>query len=260
MTEALARPAERVQSVDRVFQLLEHLADGEDARSLSELTRLTGLPMPTIHRLLRSLVKEGYVRQASSKRYALGPRMIRLGESASRMLGASALPHLAQVVAQSGETANMAMLQGDACVYIAQVPSPHLVRMFTEVGRVVPLHSTGVGKALLSTLPDEQVLGILRRAGMPTVTEHTLTTPEAMLDDLVGVRRNGYAIDDGEQELGVRCVALPLEGLPFSAAISISGPNGRVRTEDAPIIASHLRAAAADISAAFNALPTRSTS
>lgn len=260
MTEAIRGAAERVQSVDRVFQLLEHLADGDDARSLSELTRLTGLPMPTIHRLLRSLVKGGYVRQASSKRYALGPRMIRLGESAGRTLGASALPHLATVVARSGETANMAMLEGDACVYIAQVPSPHFVRMFTEVGRVVPLHSTGVGKALLSTLPDEQVLAILRRAGMPVVTEHTLTSPEAMLDDLGGVRKNGYAVDDGEQELGVRCFALALDGLPFTAAISISGPSGRVKMEDAPAIASHLRAAAADIRAAFDAVPVRSVS
>src|SRR3712207_3570415 len=149
MTEKAARPAERVQSVDRVFHLLEHLADGGGARSLSELTRLTGLPMPTIHRLLRSLVNEGYVRQESSRRYALGPRMIRLGESASRMLGSWALPHLAKVVARYGETANMAMLEGDACVYIAQAPSPNFVRMFTEVGRVVPPHSTGVGKALL---------------------------------------------------------------------------------------------------------------
>src|SRR3712207_3370025 len=100
MTERATRPAERVQSVDRVFHLLEHLADGGGARSLSELTRLTGLPMPTIHRLLRSLVNEGYVRQESSRRYALGPRMIRLGESASRMLGSWALPHLAKVVAK----------------------------------------------------------------------------------------------------------------------------------------------------------------
>ena len=167
--------------------------------------------MPTIHRLLRSLINDGYVRQESSKRYALGPRLIRLGESASRTLGSWAMPHLAQVVARCGETANMAMLEGDACVYIAQVPSPNFVRMFTEVGRVVPLHSTGVGKALLSTLPDEKVVMILRRAGMPSITEHTITTPDALLDDLAHVRKNRYAIDDGEQELGVRCIAVPLE-------------------------------------------------
>ena len=260
MTEKVARPAERVQSVDRVFLLLEHLADGGGARSLSELTQLTGLPMPTIHRLLRSLVNEGYVRQESSRRYALGPRMIRLGESASRMLGSWAVPHLAKVVSRYGETANMAMLEGDACVYIAQVPSPNFVRMFTEVGRVVPLHSTGVGKALLSTLPDVQALAVLRRAGMPAITEHTITRPAALIDDLALVRKNGYAIDDGEQELGVRCVAVPLEGLPFTAAISISGPSSRISLEDAPLVSSHLQEAAVDITAAFDATAVRSVS
>ena len=119
MTEEGVGASERVRSVDRVFQLLEHLADDGGSRSLSELTRLTGLPMPTIHRLLRSLINDGYVRQESSKRYALGPRMIRLGESASRTLGSWAMPHLAQVVAKCGETANMAMLEGDACDAVA---------------------------------------------------------------------------------------------------------------------------------------------
>jgi IclR family acetate operon transcriptional repressor len=258
MAEDGGRMGERIQLVDRVFDLLEHLADDGGSRSLSELTRLTGLPMPTIHRLLRSLISDGYVRQESSKRYTLGPRMIRLGESASRTLGSWALPHLAQVVASCGETTNMAMLEGDASVYIAQAPSPNFVRMFTEVGRVVPLHSTGVGKALLSTLPDEQVLAILQRAGMPSITEHTLTAPESLLADLAHVRKNKYAIDDGEQELGVRCIAVPIEGLPFTAALSVSGPSSRIRMADARLIASRLHAAAADITAAFDATRARS--
>ncbi len=132
--------------------------------------------------------------------------------------------------------------------------------MFTEVGRVVPLHSTGVGKALLSTLSDEQALAVLRRAGMPAITEHTLTQPAALLDDLALVRKNGYAIDDGEQELGVRCVAVPLDGLPFTAAISVSGPSSRISMDDAPRVASHLQDAAVDITAAFDATAVRSVS
>ena len=109
-------------SVDRVFQLLEHLADVDGALSLSELAQLTDLPMPTIHRLLRSLVGQGYVQQEPSKRYALGPRLIRLGESASRNLGSWVEPPWPSCVAEFGETTNMAMLKGDACVYVAQVP------------------------------------------------------------------------------------------------------------------------------------------
>jgi hypothetical protein len=93
--------------------------------------------------------------------------MIRLGESATRMLGSWARPVLAELVEGFGETSNMAMLEGDRCVYVAQVPSPQSMRMFTELGRLVMLHCTGVGKAILSDLSDSEVLAIVRRTGLP---------------------------------------------------------------------------------------------
>lgn len=251
------RSSERVQSVDRAFTLLERLADAEGSLTLSELAALTGLPMPTIHRLLRFLSNEGYVRQEPSKRYALGLRMIRFGQSASRGLGSWATPHLAGLVEKYGETTNMAMLEGDTCVYVAQVPSPQSMRMFTEVGRVVMPHSTGVGKAIMSMLSDEQVRALLRRTGMPARTEHTLVTPETMLAALAQARECGYALDDGEQELGVRCVAVPLTGLPFLAAISVSGPSGRVTVDDVPLIAPELQAVARSISQTYRAEETQ---
>jgi IclR family acetate operon transcriptional repressor len=242
------RSFERVQSVDRAFTLLERLADADGPLTLSELADLTALPMPTIHRLLRFLANQGYVRQEPSKRYAVGLRMIRFGQSASRGLGSWARPHLATLVEKYGETTNMAMLEGDSCVYVAQVPSPQSMRMFTEVGRVVMPHCTGVGKAILSMLSDDQVTRLLQRTGMPARTEHTLVTPEAMLAALAQARERGYALDDGEQELGVRCVAVPLTGLPFLAAISVSGPSSRITMDDVPHIAPELQAAADDIS------------
>ncbi|HEV2927265.1 MAG TPA: IclR family transcriptional regulator [Propionibacteriaceae bacterium] len=240
-----------MQSVDRVFALLECLADGGGSLSLSELAARTKLPMPTIHRLVRSLVSQGYVRQEASKRYALGPRMIRLGESASRMLGSWARPYLAGLVDRWGETANMAMLEGDACSYVASMPSPRAVRMFTEVGRQVLPHCTGVGKAILSTLPEHEVRALLARTGMPALTPYTLTTPEAMQEGLDAVRRQGYAVDDSEQELGVRSVAVPVRGLPFRAAISVSGPDSRVTLDGVTQIASDLQAVADQLRTAF---------
>jgi IclR family acetate operon transcriptional repressor len=246
--------AEGVQSVDRVFGLLEHLADGGGSLSLSELATRSHLPMPTIHRLIRSLVNQGYVRQETSKRYALGPRLIRLGESASRMLGSWAMPYLVELVDTYGETTNMAMLEGDACVYVAQVPSPRAMRMFTEVGRFVMPHCTGVGKAILSTLPDPDVRALLGRTGMPPRTEHTITSPDAMVTALGTVRKQGYAVDDGEQELGVRCVAVPIRGLPFRAALSVSGPSSRVTVDQVPLIAPDIQAAANRVRLAFHAM------
>ena len=224
-------PAGGVQSLDRAFALLEAVADAGGSARLTELAAATGFPLPTIHRLVRSLVTGGYLRQEPSRRYALGPRLVRLGDRASRMLGSWALPHLSELVAEIGETANMAMLEGDHAVYAAQVPSAHSMRMFTEVGRRVPVHSTGVGKALLSQLDDEEAGRLLGRAGMPALTSRTLTSVEALLAELAEVRGRGYAVDDGEQESGVRCVAVPVPDAPTRVAISVSGPSSRVTFE-----------------------------
>lgn len=251
MVEDSHRKVERVQAVDRVFSLLERMAEAETPRSLSELSESTGLPMPTIYRLLRFLTSEGFVRQEPSKRYALGPRLIRLGLAASSGLEAMATPYLRTLVERFGESANMAMLQGDSCVYVAQAPSPQMMRMFTEVGRVVRPHCTGVGKAIMSALPDPQVVALLGRTGMPPKTPKTITSVDAMLEELARARTAGYAVDDEEQELGVRCVSVPVLGIPFPAAISVSAPSSRMSAEDIPRIAPTLREVAAQISRAF---------
>ncbi|MHB9858065.1 IclR family transcriptional regulator [Streptomyces sp. YIM S03343] len=240
-----------VQSLERAFELLERMADAGGEVGLSELAAHTGLPLPTIHRLMRTLVACGYVRQHANRRYALGPRLIRLGESASRLLGTWARPHLARLVEETGETANMALLDGDEVVYVAQVPSKHSMRMFTEVGRRVLPHSTGVGKALLADAPDDEVRALLSRTGMPAATEKTITTPDGFLAALDDVRRLGYAVDDNEQEMGVRCLAVSVPGSPTPAAISISGPAGRVTEEAMERIVPALRQVADELSQAL---------
>ncbi|GHF26009.1 IclR family transcriptional regulator [Streptomyces mashuensis] len=242
-----------VQSLERAFDLLERMADAGGEVGLSELAASSGLPLPTIHRLMRTLVACGYVRQQPNRRYALGPRLIRLGESSARLLGTWARPHLARLVEETGETANMALLDGDEVVYVAQVPSRHSVRMFTEVGRRVLPHTTGVGKALLAQSPDDEVRALLGRTGMPAATEKTITTPEGFLTELAQVRANGFAVDDNEQEIGVRCLAVPVPDSPTSAAISISGPAGRLTEEATERIVPLLQEVAADLSATLAA-------
>ncbi|QWF82885.1 IclR family transcriptional regulator [Amycolatopsis sp. CA-230715] len=221
-----------VQSLQRAFELLEHLADTGGEASLSELAASSGLPMPTIHRLIRTLVALGYVHQNTNRRYALGARLIRLGEQASMQFGAWARPLLGELVDEVGETANLAVLERDEVVYVAQVPSKHSMRMFTEVGRRLLPHGTGVGKAILSQLPAEDVRVLLARTGMPAYTEHTHTDPDRLLEHLGEIAAQGYALDESEQELGVRCVAVPVTCVPTPAAISVSGPEGRL-TKDA---------------------------
>ena len=230
-----------VQSLDRAFELLESMADAGGIATLSELAKSTGLPMPTIHRIVQSLVAGGYVRKDVSHRYALGPRLIRLGEVAGLTLGARATPYLRRLAQQIGETANLAMLEGDSVVYVAQAPSPHAMRMFTEVGRHVLPHCTGVGKALLAELPVQHVVELIGRTGLPARTEHTLTDPDALLGELRRIREQGFAVDDGEQEVGVRCVAVAVTTRPARLAISVSGPSGRLTLERVHEIAPVLR-------------------
>lgn len=240
-----ARSSAGVQSVERAFELLELMAAAGGEAGLSRLAEDSGLPTPTIHRLLRTLVDDGYLLQLPSRRYALGPRLVNLGAGASRVVEAWAGPHLQQLAEGSGETANLAMLDVNRVVYVAQAPSTrHTMRMFTEVGRRVSAHCTGVGKALLAQMPDDDVRRVLTSAGMPALTEHTIVEVDAFLDELGRIREQGYAVDDGEQELGVRCVAVAVPSNSTSA-VSVSGPASRVTRRAVPRLVPLLRATGA---------------
>ncbi|PBC47373.1 IclR family transcriptional regulator [Rhodococcus sp. ACPA1] len=240
-----------VQSVGRAVDILEIMATTGGLMSVTELARKIELPIPTIHRLIRTLVGRGYIRQSPSRHYALGPRLIRIGESATQLIGASARPHLEELVACTGETANMAILDGTMAVYVAQVPSPHSMRIFTEVGGRVFPHCTGVGKALLLQLPDATIRTILSRTTMPSYTENPVTDPETLIADLQRSRLRGYALDEGEQELGVRCFSVPVPGAPTPTAISISGPAARVTPESTDKVVPLLQRVASMLSAEF---------
>jgi IclR family acetate operon transcriptional repressor len=216
-----------VQSVARALELLETVEAAGGVMTITELTSETGLPIGTIHRLAQALVTGGYLRQLPDRRYCLGSRLVALGSTANSLIGMRARPQLRELAAELGETANLAVLTASSAQYVAQVSGSHSMRMFTEVGRRVPLHSTGVGKALLSLLPDHEVLRVLDQEGMAQQTENTITDPDAMLHELAIVRERGYSMDEGEMELGVRCVAVPFRAASLSA-VSISGPSVRM--------------------------------
>ncbi len=234
-----------VQSIGRAFAILETMADAGGVIGLSQLANDAGLPLATIHRLVRTLVELGYVRQEPSRQYSLGPRLMRLADASTKRLTVLADPYLRQVVSRLGESVNLAVLDGEEIVYVAQVqPSTNFMRMFTEVGRRAKPHTTAVGKAMLADWDDQDVRDLLRRTGMARRTEQTITSPDAFLADLATVRERGYALDDGEQELGVRCVAVSVPGAPRAMALSMSGPLTRM-TDDAVRAAAPLLAEAA---------------
>lgn len=205
-------------------------------------------PLPTIHRLLNTLLGLGIVRQLPNRGYALGPGLVRLGNLAGAQLGAIARPYLRTLVEELGESANVATLDGDMVVYVDQVASERQMRMFTEVGRRTHMHDTGVGKAILAELDPEQVRHIVATAGMPRPTEHSIGTIEELEAELERIRERGYSIDEQEQELGVRCFAMSVPDAPSPLAISVSGPISRVDEDFADRAIPLLRSAAEQIS------------
>jgi IclR family acetate operon transcriptional repressor len=231
-SSARAKRETGVQSLHRALDVVEVVAAGGGHLTIGEIAAATDVPLPTAHRLLRTLVDRGYMRQLPNRRYALGFRLVPLGATAGSMAGADTEVVLGALVDALGETANLAVLSGLRAEYVAQVPSRHAMRMFTEVGRQVDLHCTGVGKALLSQLDDERVRQIVERRGMRRQTEHTHTTVPDLMADLATVRSRGYALDEQEQEVGVRCVAVPAgPGPTASMAVSVSGPLTRMNND-----------------------------
>jgi IclR family transcriptional regulator, acetate operon repressor len=248
------RAGDGVQSVERALELLEALAETGEAKGVSELARATGLPVATIHRLLATMVSRGYVRQDSgSHKYTLGSHLIRLGDAAARDFGQFARPYLAELMEASGETANLAMLEDGQVAYVAQVASRHhRVRMFTEVGRRVHPHTSGVGKVVLAFRPRAEVEALLARTGLPPRTPRTITDPARFLAELDKVASQGYAIDSGEEEVGVRCLAVPVFGMGGSvAAMSVSAPEGRLQDRDIERVLPEMLRISAALSAAF---------
>lgn len=241
-------PAPGVQSVARAFALLEALAASGGEGALADLASRTELAVPTAHRLLGTMQQLGYVRQIEGRRYALGSGLIELGRLAVPGLADAAGPLLQELEEAFQETSNLAVLDGDLVLYAGQVHSRHRMRMFTEVGRRVLPHSTGVGKAMLSMMPDPRVRAVVERTGLPRFTPYTITDVEAFLTVVRVARRQGFAVDDNEQEVGVRCIAVPVPGVGQPAAISVSGPVTRITDEIVPDVVAALQQAASKLS------------
>ena len=153
-----------------------------------------------------------------------------------------------QSMGKDGSAQGLPANPRDAAKVLAQVPSPHSMRMFTEPGRRVQPHCTAVGKALLAELPPGEARALLERDGMPAYTPATITDPDLLIAHLEVIRKQGYAVDEGEQEIGVRCFAVAVPDAPGSLAISTSGPQTRMTDDTAARIVPALKRTAREIS------------
>jgi len=235
-----------VQSLHRALDVLEGLAAAGGTASLSDVATACGLPLPTVHRLASTLADRGYLRRLPDRRYCLGSRLVPLGAEAHALLGERAMPVLRVLAGLTGESANLAVLTQGRAEYVSQAQGRHAMRIFTEVGNRVELHCTGVGKALLAVLPPERASRLIAAADLVAHTPAPITDPAALHAELGLIRARGYALDEGEMEAGVRCVAVGIGGA-VPMAVSVSGPAGRMTDALVEVALGGLRAAGAQL-------------
>ena len=257
------RSRRSVQSVDRAIDLLEALASADGEVSITALAARTKLHVSTVHRLLATLLRRGYVRQnPDTSRYYAGAKLSTLAEGRSRFneLRLAARPLLNALVEATRETANLSVLDDTAAVYIETAASPQVVRLFTVVGNRVPLHATGAGKALLASLPLPKREALLERTELRPHTAKTLVDRASLARALDETRERGYAIDDEEYDEGVRCVAVTVGpiGAPI-AALSISGPANRLTKQRCVEFVPQMRRAATELAETLRGREARST-
>ena len=245
-----------VQSVDRALLLLEALGEDEEGYRLTDLAIRTGLSPSTAHRLLTTLEKRRFVAFDSThamwhvgrQAFAVGAAFVR-----RRNFVAPALPFLRRLRDLTHETANLGVADDGEVIVLTQVESRQIMRAITRVGGRAPMAASGIGKAILATYADDEVVAIIQRHGMKRLTPKSLARAGQLRDALAIVRRDGYALDDEEFLTGLRCVASVVyddQGEAL-AAISVSGLASRVPAERVPELGRLVRETARELTLAL---------
>lgn len=220
------------QTALKTLDTLECLASANHPLSTREVAQHCGLSRPTAYRLLSTLLSRGYVEKTLNKHYCLGPRVLSLSKS---LLDRLDLPELAKqdlhaLCLASDETVHLAILDNTEALYVSKVESSQAVRMHSAIGTRNPLHSTAIGKSILAFLPLEERTALLDRMILTRRTHNTITDKTVLVEHLDAVHTQGFAIDDIEEEEGMRCVGAPIFNHTARAigAVSISGPAYRL--------------------------------
>jgi IclR family transcriptional regulator, acetate operon repressor len=243
-----------VQSVDRALQIMETLAEDDQGYRLTDLAIRTGLSPSTVHRLLTTLENRRFVQfDREESKWHIGAQSFVVGSTFTRRrnFAAQALPYLRKLRDQTRETANLAIVDDESIIVVCSIESREIMRSLTKVGGRVGMIASGVGKAVLAAYSDADVNAIIRRQGMPRLTEKSIVRPGELFKELEIVRHQGYAVDDEEARLGLRCVAAVVFNdciEPF-AAISVSGMADRLTDERLAEIGAIVRQVAAELTA-----------
>jgi DNA-binding IclR family transcriptional regulator len=242
--------------------LIDHIAESDAALRLVDLVDVSGLPRPTVLRLLDVLCRAEVLRLDAAGGYTLGPRVAAWGQSfLDRLdLRSQAMPAMQELVDISDETCFLGVLDGSQVLYLAAVNSPQPVRPAARPGSRNPLHCTGIGKVLLAGLADEEVARLLPEP-LERRTENTLTHVAEVVENVRQVRDRGFAIDEIENEEGVRCVAAPIRDSTGAvvAGLSVSAPAYRFSSEDVRRLAPEVLRVTTELSRRLGAPPSDTT-
>jgi len=242
-----------MRSLQKALDIIERIAESKNV-GIRKLAAMTGFPPATIHRIITVLSERHYVEQdPATRKYSLSFRILELGAKLQQQsqLVAKARPYLEDLMADTRESANLAVRDGDEMVYVDHVPSDYsLLQLFTRIGARVPLYNTGVGKVFLSTMNPRELEEYLQRTAIKRQTPHTLTTKVDIQKELKRIRERGFAVDNEELEIGVRCIAALVyghDGQP-TGSISVSGAAVRITDERIEELARMVKNAASAVS------------
>lgn len=218
-----------IQAVDRALHILDLFGEHETELKITDISNRMGLHKSTVHSLLKTLQMHGYIDQnPENGKYKLGLKLIERGNFVIHGLDVRTIAkkYLLDLSHKTGQTAHLVILDGKEGVYIDKVEGSSGVVMYSRIGRRVPIHSSAVGKVLVGYKSTEEIRNILKGYEYTIHTPNTITNEEDFLKELANVRSLGYAIDDQENEPGVRCVAVPIYNHTgqVAAAVSMSTP------------------------------------
>lgn len=242
-----------VPSVDRALHIMELLAESRRGLTLSDICRRLALPKSSVHLLVKALESAGYLKiNQVNRRYYFGLKLVSLSHAALANLDLreQALPYLQDLTLKTGMTVHMAILEKAEVVIIEKVEAPGLLRLATWVGRRIDASSSGVGKALLAFTPEEELQRFFTGRSLARYNRNTITAPVKLARELETARQLGYAFEDQEGEIGVRCIGAPVFDNENRAvcAISIAGTTGQILKSDVTKLAVTVMKTASDIS------------
>lgn len=253
------RASGQVQSLSRALKLLNALSYYVQGLSLSEVAQEVGLPNSTAHRLLTTLQNERYVRFDNERSvWMIGVQAFRVGATfvRSRDLVAISRPYMRRLMVQSGETVNLGMADRGEIIYLAQVETQKMMRAIAGTGGRAAMHCSGIGKALLAYMNEEDRGRTLDSLQFHRETANTITSVELFNRQIPDITRNQYAVDDEENAIGLRCVA----GVIFNefgepmAGLSVSGPTARLTDARLPALGAMVSEVAAAITSEVGGL------